>query len=231
MTVGIIPARGGSKGIPRKNIKSLLGKPLIAYTIKTALRCSLIDRVIVSTDDEEIANVARKYGAEVPFMRPRHLALDTTPTLPVLQHAVSYIEENEGVVLDTVVLLEPTSPLRDVGYIDACIQKLQAEDADSVVTVCEVEHNPYFVMLRIENGRYVPLIEPSEPVMRRQDAPKVYRLNGAVYAVKRDVLMERNEIFKTENTKVVIVPQEKSFSIDQPLDFEIVEFLLKKRIL
>ena len=230
MTIGIIPARGGSKSIPGKNIKPLLGKPLIAYTIETALQCSLLDRVIVSTDDEEIANVARQYGAEVPFMRPEELALDTTPTLPVLQHAVSYIEETEGVVVDIVVLLDLTSPFRDVDDINACIQKLRKEYADSVITVCEAEHNPYFVMLRIENDRYVPLIKTEKPITRRQDAPKVYWINAAVYAIKRNVLMERNKIF-TENTKVVIMPREKSVHIDHPLDFEIAEFLLKKGIL
>jgi len=225
--IAIIPARGESKSIPRKNIKLLAGKPLIAYTIETALKCKLLDRIIVSTDDKEIAAISKKHGAEVPFMRPRELALDSIPMLPVLQHAVSYLEQNEKLHIDIVVLLQPTSPFREVSDIESCIKKLKKEKADSVVTVCEAEHNPYFVMMKFQDDNLVPLLKTEKPVTTRQDALKVYRLNGAVYAVKRDVLMNENKIF-TDNTKAVIMPQEKSIDLDHPLDFEFAEFLIKK---
>lgn len=224
--IAIIPARGGSKSIPRKNIKLLAGKPLIVYTIETSLKCKL-DRVIVSTDDEEIAAISKKHGAEVPFIRPKELALDTTPMLPVLQHAVSYLEQDEKFRIDIVVLLQPTSPFREASDIENCIKKLKNEKADSVVTVCEAEHNPYFVMMRFQDDNLMPLLKTVKPVTTRQDAPKVYRLNGAVYAVKRDVLMNENKIF-TDNTKAVIMPQEKSIDLDRPLDFEFADFLIKK---
>ena len=225
--IAIIPARGGSKSLPRKNIKLLAGKPLIAYTIETALKCKLLDRVIVSTDDTEIAAISKKHGAEVPFIRPRELALDTTPMLPVLQHAVSFIERNEKSHIDIVVLLQPTSPFREVSDIKNCIKKLENEKADSVVTVCEVEHNPYFVMMRFQNDNLVPLLKMRELITRRQDAPNVYLLNGAVYVTRRDVLMNENKIF-TDNTKAVIMPQERSIDLDRQLDFEFAEFLMKR---
>ena len=213
--------------MPKKNIRLLVGRPLIAYTIETALQCKLIDKVIVSTDDEEIAAISREYGAEVPFMRPAELASDTTPMLPVLQHAVSYLEE-KGISVGIVVILDLTSPFRKVLDIENCIKKLKNENADSVVTVCEVEHNPYFVMMEFKGDNLVPLLKTKKPITRRQDAPKVYRLNAAVYAVKRDVLMNENKIF-TENTRGVIMPQERSVHIDHQLDFEFAEFLMKYR--
>lgn len=225
--IAIIPARGESKSIPRKNIKLLAGKPLIVYTIETALKCKLLDRVIVSTDDEEIAAISKKHGAEVPFIRPRELALDATPMLHVLQHAVSYIERNGKSHIDIVVLLQPTAPFREVSDIENCVKKLKNKKADSVVTVCEVEHNPYFVMMKFQNDNLMPLLKTEKPITRRQDAPKVYRLNGAVYAIRRDVLMNENKIF-TDNTKAVIMPQERSIDLDRKLDFEFAEFLLKR---
>jgi len=227
--IAIIPARGESKSIPRKNIKLLAGKPLIVHTIETALKCKLLDRVIVSTDDKEIAAISKKCGAEVPFIRPRELALDSAPIEPVLQHAVSYIEQNEKSPVEVVVLLQPTSPFREVSDIENCIEKLRNEKADSVVTVCEAEHNPYFVMMKFQNDNLVPLLKTEKPITRRQDAPKVYRLNGAIYAVRRDVLMNENKLF-TDNTKAVIMPQERSIDLDRQLDFEFAEFLIKRAV-
>jgi len=227
--IAIIPARGESKGIPRKNIRLLAGKPLIVHTIETALKCKLLYRVIVSTDDKKIADISKKHGAEVPFMRPKELALDSTPMEPVLQHAVSHIEQNEKSHIDIVVLLQPTSPFRKVSDIENCIKKLKNEKADSVVTVCEAEYNPYFVMMKIQNDNLVPFLKTEKPITRRQDAPKVYRLNGAVYAVRRDVLMNENKLF-TGNTRAVIMPQERSIDLDSQLDFEFAEFLIKRAL-
>lgn len=224
--IAIILARGGSKTIPKKNIKLLGGKPLISYAIETALKCKSIDRVIVSTDDVKIAKIAKKAGAEVPFIRPKELAQDDTPGILALRHAVEWLEKNQNEKIKNIVVLDPTAPFRKASDIENCIEKIESEDADSVVTVCEAEHNPYFVMRKIKDGRLVPLLKTDNPICRRQDAPKVYRINAAVYVVKRDVLME-NDVF-TDNTKVVIMPQERSMHIDSALDFEIAEFLIKK---
>lgn len=227
--LGIIPARGGSKSIPKKNIRLLAGKPLIAYTIEVVKECKMLTRTVVSTDDVEIAEVAKKYGGYVPFIRPNDLSLDDTPMVPVLQHAVSFIENKNSIHVDVIVLLDPTSPFRRVEDIEACIQKLEHENADSVVTVCEVEHNPYFVMMELNDDRLVPLIKSDKVITRRQDAPDVYRLNAAIYAIKRDVLMNKNKII-TNNTMAVIMPQELSAHIDHEIDFEFVEFLIEKGI-
>ena len=225
--LGIIPARGGSKSVPKKNIRLLAGKPLIAYTIETAQKCKMLDRTVVSTDDDEIAEVAKEYGGDVPFMRPKELALGDTPMIPVLQHAVSFIEKKEKIHVDVVVLLDPTSPFRGAEDIKACIQKLERENADSVVTVCEVEHNPYFVMVEFCDNKLVPLIKSDEVITRRQDAHEVYRLNAAVYAAKRDVLMNTNKII-TDNTMAIIMSQELSTHIDHVVDFEFAEYLMEK---
>ena len=225
--LGIIPARGGSKSVPQKNIRLLAGKPLMAYTIETAQKCNMLNRTIVSTDNDEIAEVAKKYGGDVPFMRPNNLSLDNTPMVPVIQHAVYFIEKKENFHVDVVVLLDTTYPFRRVEDIEACIQKLERKNADSVVTVCEVEHNPYFVMMELNDDKLVPLIKCDKVITRRQDAPEVYRLNAAVYAVKRDVLMNKNKVI-TDNTIAVIMSQELSTHIDHEIDFEFAEYLMKK---
>lgn len=224
--LGIIPARGGSKSVPKKNIRLLAGKPLIAYTIETAQKCKMLDRTIVSTDDVEIAEVAKEYGGGVPFMRPKELALDETAMLPVLQHAVSFIEKMDNIHVDMVVLLDPTSPSRTIENIEECIQKLERENVDSVVTICEVEHNPYFVMMELHNDRLVPLIKSDKVITRRQDAPKVYRLNAAVYAFNRDVLMKAKKMIP-DNTMAVIMSHEQSTHIDHEIDFEFAEYMMK----
>lgn len=225
--LGIIPARGGSKSVPKKNIRLLAGKPLIAYTIETAQKCKMLSRTVVSTDDVEIVEVAKKCGGDVPFVRPKDLSLDDTPMVPVLKHAVSFIEKNENVRVDVVVLLDPTSPLRRIEDIENCIKKLGNDNADSAVTVCEVEHNPYFVMMELDGDKLVPLIKSDKVITRRQDAPKVYRLNAAVYAIKRDVLMDGNKII-TKNTEAVIMPVELSAHIDHEMDILFAEFILKR---
>ena len=227
--LGIIPARGGSKSIPKKNIRLLANKPLIAHTIEVAKECKMLNRTVVSTDDGEIAEVAKKYGGDVPFIRPDNLSLDDTPMVPVLQHAVAFIENKDNVHVDVVVLLDPTSPFRRVEDIEACIKKIDRDNADSVVTVCEVEHNPYFVMMELNGDKLIPLIKSDKAVTRRQDAPDVYRLNATVYAIKRDVLINENKII-TDNTMAVIMPQELSAHIDHEIDFEFVEFLIEKGI-
>lgn len=227
--IGIIPARGGSKGVPRKNIKLLAGKPLIAYTIETALQSKSLDRVIVSTDDQEIAKIALEYGAEVPFMRPKELAGDIVPDLPVFKHALNNLEGSERYHADMMVNLRPTAPLRIVEDIDAAVHKLIDTNADSVRSVCKVEHHPYW-MLKVVGDRAYPLIEGEEKKYpRRQDLPPIYRLNGAVDVSRRDNIIEKNTLYG-EDIRVIIMNQTRSIDIDTELDFAIAEMILKKGI-
>lgn len=224
MILAVIPARSGSKSVKDKNIKPLNGRPLMAWSIKAGLKCKAIDKVVVSTDSKKYGQLAEFYGAEV-INRPAELAQDETAMIPVLQQAVTQVEKK--IKVDYVVLLDPTSPLRRVENIEKCILAVKEKGVDSAVTVCEVEHNPYYVMAGVENDwlKY-PLFKIKKEIHRRQDAPKVYRINAAVYVIKREVLM-KGKIF-TDKTKAVIMPQEQSGHIDSLLDFRQVEFMLKE---
>lgn len=191
--VAIIPARGGSKGVPRKNIREIAGKPLIAWTIETALLCEMLDRVIVSTEDEEIAKIANQCGAGVPFLRPLDIAQDNTPDLPVYQHALSWLNEHEKYCPDIIVWLRPTAPLRIVEDIEGAIKLLTETKADCVRTVCKAEHHPYW-MKQLNGNRllhFLEGIEETKKYYRRQLLPPVYRLNGAVDVTWRETVMEK----------------------------------------
>ena len=218
LTISIIPARGGSKSLPRKNIKKLLGKPLIAYTIEAAKKAKKLGRIFVSTEDKEIAKVAKKYGAEV-IDRPIELAADDTPTYKVLQHAVRKIGN-----VETVVTLQPTSPIRDPKDIDRAIEMLK--DNDSVASVCEIDYHPYWTK-KIESGLLVPFVASDKEYYRRQDMPKAYRLNGAIYVTKSNVIMEKNSIFG-EKVIPLVMDEMHSIDIDTELDFLAAEAALKK---
>jgi len=226
MIVAIVPARSGSKSIKDKNIKPLAGRPLMSYSIKAGLACKQIDKLVVSTDSKKYASLAKFYGAGV-VDRPKELAGDDIPMIPVLQHAVKFVEE-KGEKITTVVLLDPTSPLRQVKDIEICLELLARPETDSVVTVCEAEHNPYYVMTGVKDNGYLkyPLFKPDKPIHRRQDAPKVYRVNAVVYAIKRKVLMD-GKIF-TDKTRAVIMGTERSSHIDHEVDIKYAEFLLKE---
>lgn len=224
--LAIIPARGLSKGVPRKNIKPLCGKPLIYYTIKEALKSELLNRIVVSTEDGEIAEIARKYGAKV-IERPIELAQDDTPSLPVFQHAINHLEMREGYYPRLIVVLQPTSPLRRVEDIDAAIRKLLETGCDSVVSVSEVEC-PLQWMYTLEGDRLKPVIEGGEKITQRQDAPQVYRLNGAVYVSYRDIIMKQNRVMG-EDSRAFVMPPERSIDIDTEFDFKLAEILLKER--
>jgi CMP-N,N'-diacetyllegionaminic acid synthase len=226
--LGVIPARGGSKSIPRKNAKVIAGKPLLAWTVESALRSKTLNQVIVSTDDEEIAGIGRKWGARVPFIRPFELAQDDTPTLPVIQHAVSWLESTEGYIPEIVLLLQPTSPLRRTEHIDQAVELLLQTGADSVVSVCLSEQSPYW-MKRLEGDRVFPFLNKAPEYTRRQDLPRVYRLNGALYATRYDVLMRQRRILG-EDTRAIVMDAESSIDIDSQLDFKIAEMLLAERI-
>ena len=229
--LAVIPARGGSKGVPRKNLRCVGGKPMIVHTIRVALAARhLFHRVIVTTDDEEIADVSRQAGAEVPFLRPAELAQDRAPTLPVLQHAVSFVERQDGIRLGLVCLLQPTSPLRETEDIIAALQLAQAGDCDSVISVVQVWAEHPILMKRIENGRLLPYcIEEREGTRRQDYQPLAYMRNGAVYVSRREVLMEKNSIWGTV-IRPSVMPPERSISVDSELDLELADLLFKKRL-
>ncbi|MFH1441041.1 MAG: acylneuraminate cytidylyltransferase family protein [Candidatus Omnitrophota bacterium] len=227
--LGAIFARGGSKSIPRKNIKIFNGKPLIAYAIETAKKVRLIDRLIVSTNDDEIATVARRFGADVPFMRPGRLATDKAPEILSWRHAIRTMEKKLGHQVDILVSVPATAPLRAVEDVEKCVEKIINTDADIVVTVKEATRSPYFNMVlfdQFDNARLV--VSLGKVVSRRQDAPKAYDMATVAYAVRRAFVMKAGFIFEGK-VKAVEIPQERALDIDTIMDFEIAEFLIKKR--
>lgn len=232
--LGIIPARGGSKSIPRKNIKDLGGKPLIAWTIEAAKSSGVLDRLMLTTDDAEIAEVGRRWGAEVPFIRPKELAEDNTPTLPVLQHAVSRLKENENYAPDAVMLLQPTAPLRQPEHIKDAIELLEKSGADSVVSVVEIpgHFSPYWAVVEDESG-YAKLFigDPiRKRIARRQDFPKkTYAHNGAIYLFKTHLLFDLSEpSLYGEHIRLYPMEEKHSVNIDSPEDWELAERTLEK---
>jgi N-acylneuraminate cytidylyltransferase/CMP-N,N'-diacetyllegionaminic acid synthase len=178
--LAIIPARGGSKGLTGKNIKELCGKPLIAWSIEQAKSCSGIDRIVVSTDDRRIAEIATKYGAEIPFMRPAELANDTASTIEVIFHAINWLKEHENYQAGYTLLLQPTSPLRIAEDIEGAIRMLKDKDARAIVSVCKTDHHPWWSNILPEDGNMKDFLRPEILNKRRQDLPVFYRLNGAI---------------------------------------------------
>lgn len=219
--LGIIPARGGSKGIPGKNIRMVAGKPLIAWTIEAANRSKYLDRLILSSDDAEIIQVARKWGLEVPFVRPAELARDDTPGIAPVLHAV---KELPG--YDYVVLLQPTSPLRTAEDIDRCLEACLESSAPGCVSVTEPEHSPY-LMYTLVGGRLHPLLD-GQPYVRRQDMPKVFTLNGAVYVAEIGSLLQ-GEVLVTTETVAYVMPRNRSVDVDEEIDLSFCEVLLSMR--
>lgn len=230
--LGIIPARGGSKTIPRKNIKLFLGKPLIAWAIAALKESGVVSRVIVSTDDDEIASVARECGAEVPFMRPRELAEDNTPTLPVLVHALSWLKENEGYTPDFVLLFESTSAAKRFYHIREIIEKLLATGADSVISVAEVPGvlNPLWqVTIDADDRLSIFTGGPLKNfIPRRQSLPKTYYRNSSIYAFKPSLLFSPEPNIYGEDSRGVVVHSKFAFDIDEPSDWEVAEEKFKK---
>lgn len=226
-TIITICARGGSQGVPGKNIRPLLGKPLIAWTIEQAVECSLAPGAIfVSTDDKDIAAVAREYGATVPFLRPAELATATAGKLPVIQHLVEWVEMHIQPV-DRIIDLDPTSPLRDVNDIHSCAALLD-DQTDVVITAYESDKNPYFNMVeRKANGFYERVCPPADEVVGRQLAPKVYAMNASIYVWHRRTLAP--SLWAHPRIRLHPMPRERSIDIDHPIDFELVELLMKKK--
>lgn len=236
--LGIITARGGSKGIPGKNIKLLAGKPLITYTIEAAKNSGIFDpavggvsRLILSTDDPAIAEVAKKYGCEVPFMRLAELAKDTTPHLPVIQHAVKWLKDNENYVPDYVAILQPTAPLRQPWHLKEAFEMLQKSGADSVVSLSEIPgHNNPMWAVKVENG-LASLLVTNEPlykrISRRQSLPPAYTQNGAVYIFKTGLLNTAKPNLYGEKTAGYVMDKKYSINIDTLEDWSKAEKLLK----
>lgn len=230
--LGIIPARGGSKSIPRKNIKLFLGRPLISWVIETLKQSGVCDRVIVSTDDQEIADVSKQYGAEVPFMRPAEFAEDTTPTLPVLQHAVQWLKENEGYDPDYVVLLEPTSAGKRPFHIKGVVDLLVSTGADAAFSVAEVPGvlSPYW-QLNLDSERRVLLFtggSMKKVIRRRQDLPKTYYRNSSIYAFRPHLLFTDDPSFYGDDVRAYITDSKYALDIDTPEDWVVAEREFKK---
>lgn len=220
-------ARGGSKGLPGKNIRPLAGKPLIAWSIEHALAVKRIDRVIVSTDSEEIAAVARKYGAEVPFIRPAELARDDSPEWLAWRHALNYLQEKDGVLPAAMVSLPATAPLRSPTDIENCLDEFEKGDADIVITVSEAHRSPYFNMVKTnEDGTVGLVIPPQSAIARRQDVPVVYDMATVAYVARPEFVLTKNSLFEGR-VRAVKVPTERAVDIDTLLDFEMAECFLK----
>ena len=231
--LGIIPARGGSKRIPKKNIRILAGKPLISHTIEAALKSKHINRLIVSTDDDEIARVAEKFGAEVPFLRPASLAQDDTPDQPVFQHALEALKEQDNYEPDIVLHLRPTTPLKTPQTIDKVIEKMRETKADIVRTMTPVEgvHHPYWMYSLSENGRTMPImknIKVSE-YYQSQLLPNFNRISCVADAIKPSLIYNGN-FFDSDNMMGIITEPTESIDIDTEYDFEVCEFYFSKRM-
>ena len=223
-TIGM---RGGSKGVPDKNLRPLLGKPLMAYTIEQALQSGLFEHMVVSTDSAEIAEMAKTYGAEAWFLRPAELATDEAPKLPVICHAFLEAEKHYGHEFEILVDLDATAPLRSVEDINGAYDQLVAEDSDMLITASPARKNPYFNMVEIVDGRVRKVKEMKPPPTRRQDAPSVYDMNASIYIWNRQALFEYDTLF-TDKTTLYVMPEERSVDIDTDLDWEFVEFITLK---
>ena len=228
LVLGIVPARGGSKGVPGKNVRPLAGRTLLEYTARAARESGVLDRVILSTDSAEIADTGRRAGLDVPFMRPVALASDDTPMLPVIQHALESLAR-DGWSPDMIVLLQPTSPLRRPDHIRAAVTTLRDTKADSVVTVVEIPRHlsPDYVM-RLDGGRLQPFLPEGARVTRRQDARPAYSRDGTVYAFWRATIERFGGIYG-EDCRPLLIDARESLSIDSPADWDAAERLLAGR--
>ena len=224
--LAVITARGGSKGIPGKNIKMLGDKPLIAYSIDVAKKSKLITHLIVSTDDPAIAEVAKKYGGEVPFLRPAELSGDKIPHVPVMQHAIQFMEDREKIVFDYVVILQPTSPFRTVDDLDQTLTKLIESKADSAVTLVDCGNDHPVKAKKLVGDKVLPYSVPEVEGVRRQDLEQAYRRSGAVYAMRRDLLMKDKRLYG-DNIVGHVVPAERSVDIDTPFEWFRAEWMLE----
>jgi len=225
--VAFVFARGGSKGLPGKNVRPLCGKPMIAWSIEHAKAVKRIHRVIVSTDSEAIADVARQYGAETPFLRPKELARDDSPEWLAWRHALNYLQESEGALPDAMVSVPVTAPLRIPEDIERCLDDFARGGADVVVTVSEAHRSPYFNMVKLNvDGSVSLVIPPAKNVARRQDVPAVFDMATVAYVARPQFVLTRNALFEGR-VRAITVPAERAIDIDTLLDFQIAECLMK----
>ena len=220
--MAVITARGGSKGLPQKNIRQVNGMPLLAWTIKAASEAACVQRTILSSDDIAIIDTAKQYGCEVPFVRPPELALDTTPSIDVLLHLLGSVKAQY------IILLQPTSPLRLASDIDGCFNQMMQAKAPACISITEVEQSPYWMCTRTEAGHISPLIKSAVNTSRRQDLPTVYIPNGSVYIAEVEWFLRQRSFIGPE-TIGYIMPQERSADIDTQTDLELCEQLMRKQ--
>jgi CMP-N,N'-diacetyllegionaminic acid synthase len=224
-----ICARGGSKGVPGKNIKPIGGKPLIAHSIAQARESGLFDAIAVSSDSEDILALARQYGADVLVRRPAELATDTAAKLPVIRHAVEQVEQERGVRYDILVDLDATSPLRSAADIVAAVALLDEAAAGNVLTAMPARRSPYFNMIELgADGKVALAKQLATPVVRRQDAPQCFDMNASIYVWRRAVLFEAASLFN-DGTRLYVMPEERSIDIDSELDLKLVELIRAER--
>lgn len=226
--LAVIPARGGSKRLPNKNIKELNGKPLINWTIDAALKSNYLTEVIVSTDSQDIANIAIKAGGNVPFLRPENLAKDNSTTYDTIEHAVLYYKNELGQNFDYVILLQPTSPLRDSKDIDQSIEMLFEKKSDAIISVCEAEHSPLWSNTLNINNDMSNFIASEIKNKRSQDLDTFYRINGAIYICDTTRLLQEKVFFLESNIYAYIMPVEHSIDIDNIIDFKLAEVIVNE---
>ena len=225
-----ICARGGSQGVPGKNIRKIQGKPLICYTIEMAKKVSRFTKVIVSTDSAEIAEISKKAGADVPFIRPYEMATATVSKFPALRHAVSTSEDFYKVEFDYIVDLDPTSPLRNIQDIDNCIDLVLKDSVSNVITAMKSRRSPYFNLVEKDHNDRVMISKTIHPAPTcRQDSPQCYDMNASIYAWKKHVLMNNEIPIFLDDTELYVMPEERSIDIDSELDMAFVEYLVKKK--
>lgn len=224
--LGLVIARGGSKGLPGKNLMKLGGKPLVCHSVEAGLNSKYIDNVIISTDDKAIAEAAKKCGCKVPFMRPAELATDSAKSIDVIKYTLETLIDN-GEIYDYFVLLQPTTPFRNAGHIDECLRMLSDRDADSVVSVTEAEHHPLWMNELPDDMSMSGFIRPEAENKNRQDLPKHYRLNGGVYAVRCSYMLSTMKLY-SDRSYAYLMDNESSIDIDNELDFLVAEKIFEK---
>ncbi len=228
--LGVTLARGGSKSVPLKNIRLILGKPLIFYTIREALKCKLIDDYIVSTDSKVISKISKKFGAEIPFLRPKNISKDTSTSVESLQHAVKSMEKIKGYQYDYVVEIMCTNPLKVALDIDSCIAKLKKTKADSVIAVHKLEEHHPSRIKKIVNDKIMDFCVKEKIESRRQDLkPFAYIRSGSIYALKRNHLMTENKRYGSSNSRPYILPPDRAINIDTEADVYLAEKLLSSK--
>ena len=219
--LAIIPARGGSKRLPRKNVLELCGKPLIAWSIEAGLKSKYIDKLIVTSDDEDILSISEKYGSDI-IKRPEELSNDTATTFDALKHTIDNLEK-----YDYIVLLQPTSPLRNEKYLDEAIELLEQKNADAVISVCEMDHSPLWSNTLPKDGSMKSFLKEEVLNKRSQDLDKYFRLNGAIYICKMDKFLNNKGFFLKENIYAYLMSKENSTDIDDEFDFLMTEYIMK----